>query len=211
LEIDRAEAAPGSGLSRKYRQRIACCQRRLAVRGDVEFQLLSRLSPDEVERPLRQGFEVENLGWKRAAGTSVMSVPGMFDFFLRQARQLAAWGQLELALLHCGGRPIAFCYGVAGKGVFHSCKIGYDPAFADQSPGHLLHYHLLEHFRSDPERLAIDYMGPITEYHAHWHPGTYPVARLAVAPHRVLGRMGLWAYQRVQRARASCGAASCMQ
>ena len=57
---------------------------------------------------------------------------------LRQSRQLAQWGQLELAFLECGEQAVAFCYGLTAKGVFHSLKIGYDPAYADCAPGQLL-------------------------------------------------------------------------
>ena len=111
----------------------------------------------------------------------MISVPGMSEFFIRQAQQLAAWGQLELAFLECDGRPIAFCYGQNAKGVFHSAKIGYDPQFARYSPGQLLRYFLLERFYTEPGRVAIDFLGPMTESHAHWRPETYTVARFAVA------------------------------
>jgi CelD/BcsL family acetyltransferase involved in cellulose biosynthesis len=180
--------------SRGHRQRMAARLRRLAGLGPVEFQLHAHLPPDEVEACLRRGFQVEDRGWKGAAGTAVLHTPGMFDFFLRQSQWLAAWGQLELALLVCAGRPIAFCYGVSAKGVFHSCKIGYDPAYAELSPGLLLQHHLLEHFAADRRRLAVDYLGPLTEYHRHWRPEAYAVGRLAVAPGR-LGRIALAGYR----------------
>ncbi len=118
----------------------------------------------------------------------------MSDFFIRQAEQLAAWGHLELAFLHCGARPIAFIYGQNAKGVFHSAKIGYDPQFARFSPGQLLRYLLLERFYSEPGRAAIDFLGPMTDSHAHWRPETYTVARFALAL-RPLGRMALGAYE----------------
>lgn len=186
------------GLSRKHRQRIASRLRRLAARGEVQFQLLSQIPPDAVEPWLTKAFEIEDCGWKGDAGTSVMKTPGIFNFLLRQGRQLATWGQLEVALLSCGDRPVAFCYGASAKGVFHSCKIGYDPAYAEFSPGHLLQYHLLQAFHSDPRRLVVDYQGPATEYHVHWRPATYAIARLAVSPRGLAGRMALWGYRLFQ-------------
>jgi CelD/BcsL family acetyltransferase involved in cellulose biosynthesis len=181
--------------SRAHRQRMASRLRRLAEQGPVEFQLLGQLPPEEVEPWLRRGFEVEDRGWKGAAGTSVLRTPGIFDFFVRQARCLAAWGQLELAMLLCGDRPIAFCCGASAKGVFHSCKIGYDPAYAELSPGLLLQYHLLERLHADGPQTTVDYLGPLTEYHQHWRPDAYTVGRLAVAPGRPLGRMALAGYR----------------
>ncbi len=139
------------------------------------------LSPDEVPPLLRRAWETEERGWKGAAGTSVLQTPGASKFMLAQARWLAAEGRLRLAFLDCGGRNAAFCYGVLGKGVFHSFKIGYDPEFAAFSPGHLLQYHLLQALHGDPQVTAVDYIGEMTEYHASWRPEVYPFARLAFA------------------------------
>ncbi len=180
--------------SRKHRQHMAWSARQLAREGDVRLKLLSRLSPDEAAVWMRQAFLIENLGWKGQSGGSVAGVPGMSDFFISQARQLAAWGQLELAFLQCGGRPIAFCYGQSGKGIFHSAKIGYDPQYARFSPGQLLRYYLLERFYEDRSHTAIDFLGPLTESHEHWRPERYTVARFAAAL-SPFGRMALWAYK----------------
>ena len=139
-------------------------------------------------------MEIEHLGWKGRAGSSVLSIPGMSDFFIRQAQQLAAWGQLELAFLQCGDRPIAFCYGQSAKGVFHSAKIGYDPDYARYSPGQFLRYLLLKRFYAEPDRKALDFLGPVTESHSHWRPETYTVARFAVA----LQPVGRWHYGRMR-------------
>ena len=38
---------------------------------------------------LRRGFEIEDRGWKATEGTSVLRTPRVFDFFYRQAEQLA--------------------------------------------------------------------------------------------------------------------------
>jgi CelD/BcsL family acetyltransferase involved in cellulose biosynthesis len=193
VRIDGDWQACQARWSRKHRQHMAWSARQLALRGDVRLILHSRLSPDEAAKWMRQAFDIENLGWKGRSGGSVLCVPGMGEFFIRQARQLAAWGQLELAFLECGGRPIAFCYGQSAKGVFHSAKIGYDPQYARLSPGQLLRYFLLKRFYAEPGRVAIDFLGPMTDSHAHWRPKTYTVARFAVALN-ALGRLALWAY-----------------
>ncbi|MGA2797885.1 MAG: GNAT family N-acetyltransferase [Thermoguttaceae bacterium] len=194
VRIDGDWQACQARWSRKHRQHMAWLARQLARQGEVRLVLLSQLAPDEAAMWMRRALEIENLGWKGRSGGSVVSVPGMSEFFIRQARQLAAWGQLELAFLHCGGRPIAFCYGQIAKGVFHSAKVGYDPRYARFSPGQLLRYFLLERFYAEPGRAAIDFLGPMTESHAHWRPDTYTVARFAVAL-SPLGRMALWAYE----------------
>jgi CelD/BcsL family acetyltransferase involved in cellulose biosynthesis len=199
LPIEHDWQAAFGRLSRKHRQHITACLRKLEARGEVRFQLHADLLPHEVEPLLGRAWETEDRGWKGAAGTSVLRTPGAAEFLLAQARGLAAEGRLRLALLDCGERNVAFCYGVLGKGVFHSFKIGYDAAFAALSPGHLLQYHLLQALHADPQVTAVDYIGAMTEYHASWRPEPYPFARLAFARRgSVLGRGALWGYQGIQ-------------
>ena len=148
VTVDRDWAACQRRWSSDHRRHIARCFQRLAANGPVSLEFCDRLPSSEVERRLRRAMEVEDAGWKAEAGTSVLRTPGMFDFLLRQAQQLAEWNQLALATLHCGPTPVAFAYGMAAKGVFHSYKVGYDRRFADYSPGQLLRYCLLERFHA---------------------------------------------------------------
>ncbi len=183
-------------LSRKHRQHLSACLRKLAERGDVRFELHAHLSPHEVEPVLQRTWKLEDRGWKGVAGTSVLRTPGAAEFMLAQARWLAAEGRLVVAFLDCDQKNVAFCYGVLGKGVFHSFKIGYDPDFAMCSPGHLLQFHLLQVLHDDPQITAVDYIGELTEYHAAWRPEAYPFARLAFARHgSLLGHAALWGYR----------------
>ncbi len=173
--------------SRRHRQQMARHLRKLEERGRVELQLLDQLRPDEVEPWLSIGFEIENRGWKGARGTSVLQTPGMFAFYLEQAQELARLSELELALLTLDDRPIAFAYGMCAKGVYRSYKVGYDPQFAQYSPGQLLRYRLLERFFHDGRHRAIEYITP-TPAHAQWRPKPYRVGRLLVAPPTWFGR-----------------------
>ena len=181
--------------SRKHRQKMAWAARRLAQRGEVRLVLHSQLTPDDVATRMRQAFELENRGWKGAAGTSVLQSPGMADFFIRQAEQAAQWGQLELVFLECGSRTVAFSYGLSAKGVFHSLKVSYDPEFAEAVPGQLLRYYLLERFFAEPGRKAMDFQGPMIEAHAAWLPETRTIGRMAIASGPLLGRLAVWAYR----------------
>jgi len=192
IEIDHDWSAYRQRWSSKHRQGMARAARRLAATGDVRFNLLTNIAPADVETVLRRGFEVENLGWKGRAGSSVLATPGAWDFYLRQARQLARWGQLELAFLYCDGRPTAFAYGLGGKGVYHSIKVGYDPQYAQCSPGQLLRYYALERFFGDPSRRAVDYVVP-SPAHQKWRPTMYTVSRLAIAAGPLFGRVALQA------------------
>jgi hypothetical protein len=195
VEIGGDWRAYQSAWSRKHRQNMAHCLRQLTHLGDLRLKLLSDFALGEAAQWMRRGLEIENLGWKGAAGSSVLKTPGMEAFFVRQAELLADARQLELAFLESAGRPIAFIYGQTAKGVFHSAKIGYDPAFADYSPGQLLRYFLLERFHHENGRKALDFLGPITESHAAWQPQTYTVARLAASLGHPVGKMAVAAYK----------------
>jgi CelD/BcsL family acetyltransferase involved in cellulose biosynthesis len=196
LPIDHDWPAAVAQLSRKHRQRMTSARRKLDDLGGMSFQRFALSDDEGLEPQLLEAFSIEDHGWKGAAGTAVLRVPGIFAYLVQACRILAKWGNVHLALLRAGETPIAFCLGIVSKGVWHSCKIGYDAAFAEVLPGHLLHYCLQEESHGDASCQAIDYMGPATEYHRHWRPGAYPVARLAVAPRGMLGKLALWSYGR---------------
>ncbi len=181
--------------SRKHRQQMSRHLRRLQRKGGASFKMYRQLAPQQVEAWMRRGFEVEDRSWKGRAGTSVLRWPGMFDFFVRQAEQLAEWGQLTLSFLEADGRGIAFGYGICAKGVYHSCKGGYDPRYARYSPGQLLRCQMLEALHAEPDCGAIDFLGEMTDAHQKWKPTTYDVGRFTIAPGRMLGRMALSAYK----------------
>ena len=148
----------------------------------MTLDFLDRLTPQETIGPMREALRVEDAGWKGAEGTSIVHTPEIYHFFLHHARLLAGWNQLALAILRCGGRAVAFSYGLAAKGVFYSLKVGYDPEFAACSPGQLLRCRLIERLCADPAWRGLDFVGPISEAQAHWRPRTYPVGRLMAAP-----------------------------
>ncbi|MBN2578992.1 MAG: GNAT family N-acetyltransferase [Pirellulales bacterium] len=184
-------------LSRAHRQATNKAVRRLHEMGDLRLKRLTRLDPDEVQPWLEKVFAVEDSSWKGSAGSSVLREPGMCDFYLRQARQLAAWGQLEIAVLNLEGKAIAAMFGFSAKGVLHAHKIGYDPQFASSSPGQVMFWMILEQMHLEKDWRAIDCIGPLTEAISRWRPDTYALGRLAIAPGRFTGRAALKLYQRV--------------
>src|SRR5207245_258118 len=86
--------------------------------GGAMLLVYREIEPPDVEPLLRRGFAVEDASWKSRAGTSVLKSPATLGFYIEQARQLAAWGDLQLSFLELDGRPIAFEYGWNAKGVY---------------------------------------------------------------------------------------------
>lgn len=184
-----------AGRSRNHRQGLRKNRRRLEREGPVELRVLSEFSASDIEPSLRRAFEIEHKSWKGEAGTTVLGTPGAFDFYLGQARQLAAWGCLRLVFLEHRGEPIAFEFGWTAKGVYHCYKVGYDPAAAQFSPGQLLRMLLIERFFETGDCRQIDFQGPLTDAVARWSTGSYGVSRLVIAPRRTTSRVLLAAYR----------------
>ena len=148
-----------------------------------------------METVLRRAFAVEHKSWKKDTGATVLGTPGMFEFYLRQASQLAAWGHLRLAFLEHRGEPIAFEFGWTAKGVYHCFKVGYDPAMAQVSPGQLLRMLLIERLHADSGHVMVDYQGPLSDAVARWTTGSYQIGRLVIAPHQLRSRALMAGYR----------------
>jgi CelD/BcsL family acetyltransferase involved in cellulose biosynthesis len=187
-------------LAKSHRQGMQRALRRLEGIGEVKFEMCSRLAVDEMEPWLLEAFMLEDRSWKGSAGTSVLHTPGMFQFFVRQSKQLASWGLLEAAALRLDGRLLAFVSGYRAKGVYFAHKISYDPDFSAFSPGQLLFYHILERLHEEGEVHTLDFMGPMTQAMLRWRPETYGVGRIALAPQGGIGRALMYAYQHGWRA-----------
>lgn len=181
--------------SRNHRRHIRKSRERAEREGDIVLVTHDDLAPDAVEPLLRSCFEIENGGWKGATRSAVLSVPGVWDFYLAQARQLAAWGQLRIVLLWHSGRPIAYEYGWLGKGAYFSLKVGYDEAFRHLTPGQLLRAQLIE--RSFSEGLVdwIDFFGPASDATSKWATDQYCVDRLVIANRGTFARCLVGAYR----------------
>jgi CelD/BcsL family acetyltransferase involved in cellulose biosynthesis len=186
-----------AGRSRNHRRQIRRGQSKAEAVGTLQLRILDQPSQGEIAKWLRRGLEIEDRGWKGAGRSSVLKAPGLFDFYLTQARQLAGWGQLRLVFLEFQGEPIAFEYGWMSKGVYFSPKVAYDESFGQLSPGQLLRAALIERLHSESTCQTIDYLGPSCRATAGWSTGSYPVSRviLATSP---LGRAALAAYEFVR-------------
>jgi CelD/BcsL family acetyltransferase involved in cellulose biosynthesis len=159
--------------------------------------------PADVDKLVRTAFEVEDRSWKGAEGTSVLKNDGMLPFFQRQARLLAAQGQLEIVMLEHEGTPIASIYVWAAKGIRFTAKVGYDEAFRAFGPGQYLMMRYLERLHADPDCRVVDYWGPLMQWSLDWSTRVYTTARLVAAPPRLHSRGLLYAYSRLRRRRVA--------
>jgi hypothetical protein len=182
VDIHHDWSAYEASRSKNLRKQMRQIGRRLERAGGTTLRIETDPSTEEIEPLLRRGFEVEDRSWKGEAGSSVLRTAGMLDFYVRQAEALAKDGHLHLVFLEHSGRTIAFEYGWTAKGVYFSPKVGYDPEYAEFCPGQFLRWKLIESFHNDPQRICIDFMGPLVHATARWITRAYTVADLWTFP-----------------------------
>jgi CelD/BcsL family acetyltransferase involved in cellulose biosynthesis len=180
--------------SRNHRQNVARYRRKLIDdHGRLTLRWLRPRESDDIEGLLQAGFAIEDRSWKGRSGSSILRTSGMFEYFLGQAKLLAARGELELAFLDAGEQPIAFMYGWRAKEVFHAFKAGYDDEFAAYSPGQLLIHEILERCFEQQSHCVFDCVGPISEATAKWMTSDYIAGRVVLAAPRWLGQAAFFA------------------
>ncbi|MFO0260845.1 MAG: GNAT family N-acetyltransferase [Planctomycetota bacterium] len=165
-------------LSGNFRRQMRKMENRAEREGGVEMVVVRPSSMKEAEPWLRAGFELETKGWKGTQGSSVITAPGMLEFFKRQAGLLAARDKLIIANLMFQGQLIAFEYGFRFKRTYFSPKIAYDENYSRLSPGHLLMHLWIKQMYQEDEFDCYDFTGPITEATAKWAFSTYPIMKM---------------------------------
>ena len=189
VDIDHDWTAYQASWPGNHRRQMGKMLRRAEREGGVELKVVRQFGGEDIEALLTKGFQVEDRGWKGAAGSSVWRNPSIFRFFCAQARQLAQQGNLQLTFLEHRGRTIAFEYGWNVGGVYGSAKVGYDEQFAELSPGQLLRYLLLERMFADPEQHRFDFLGPLTPATDRWSTSTYRIGRIVASTGGLVGRL----------------------
>ncbi len=180
IDIGREWAGYEAAWSGNHRRALRKTRRKAEAGGAFEMRRHRDIAPRDVASLLEEFCEVEDRSWKGQEGTSILRTPRMFEFFRRQAEQLAEWGQIEMFFLRQNGQAIAAEFGYAAKDVYHSHKIGYDARFRDVGPGHLLRGDQLEDFFQEGRYRHVDLLGVLGEANAKWATRGYEVDRLLI-------------------------------
>jgi hypothetical protein len=116
-----------AALHAKFRANLHRCERKA---GDVVLEAICEPSACELAEAMR----LEGLAWKQSAGSAIESDA-------KVARVYAHLQQLpgaRLAFLRIKGQRVATLFSLEDEHTIYALKIGYDPAHASVSPGHLL-------------------------------------------------------------------------
>jgi hypothetical protein len=160
----------------------------------VDLIQCTYLSPKEVDDLLQTVCDVEDKSWKGDSGSSILRMPGMQEFYRRQAQQLAKWDQLEITLLRQHDIVLAAEYAFTAKGVLHSLKIAYDAQFRQSGPFRLLRYLQLQRFFEDERVRQIDTLGILSEANAKWSTRSYALNRVVFGTGTRLGNVLVGCY-----------------
>lgn len=133
----------------EYRSRMRGGWKTLERRGRKaarEHQLVVRA----VERPadgvgfLEEGLRVEASGWKRQAGTAIVSRPDTAAFYREMAAGFARSDMLALSGLWLDERLVAFDLALLHANRYWMLKTGYDEDYRHLSPGLVLRRAVIE-------------------------------------------------------------------
>jgi CelD/BcsL family acetyltransferase involved in cellulose biosynthesis len=143
-------------LSRNHRSSVRRRLRKLERYGKVSLEVVG--APADVERAFEDGLRNEAASWKGKAGTAIALHEDLKRFYLTIAERAARSGTLSLLFLNVAGQRIAFAYCLRHGRALYVLKTGYDPAYAPQSPFHVLMYLAIEAAYRDGLE-AIDLLG----------------------------------------------------
>ena len=191
--------------SRNFRRNLKRRQRLADENGGVGLEVIDNAAPSDVRDLMERGFAIEHRSWKGSSGTSVLASPGMLDYFVNEATMLAQSGELVLFYLHYQQRPVAFQYAYRNGDRYYLPKTGYDEAYADIAPGHLLTLEMMKYFARLGREIVVDYAAETSAASAPWATESIELGHLALSNRPIIGRalvraFGL-SYNLKQRAR----------
>lgn len=131
------ELVPGS-VRKDLRRR----RRRLQERGAVEIEIIC--DPARLGQAVEHHLRLEHAGWKAQAGSSMLSSGNNAAFFREMVEGFGAIGAAVFVETRVEGEVIASTSNCLVGNVFSAFKTGWDPRFAQASPGRLNEIALFE-------------------------------------------------------------------
>ena len=116
-------------------------RRRADAAGRVEA---IRADASTVSGFMQEFFRLHEDRWRPIAGHGVCADPSVRDFHLTAAQRMLDAGMLRLYLLRVGNSTAAAYYGFTAKRTAYAYLSGFDPKFAELSPGTQIVAHAIE-------------------------------------------------------------------
>ena len=158
--------APFNRLSKGFRQNLRTAHNKIIAK---EVSFVCACTPDELTKFYPKLVSVESSGWKRNESSSIINHP-QFDSFLRHLiSQLGPVGGCEIHLMQLSGQTIAGMLCVVLNNICFLHVVGYDEAYYQLSPVHLLIENLVA-TRGGSGQLNSVTTSHAPEWFASWKP-----------------------------------------
>jgi CelD/BcsL family acetyltransferase involved in cellulose biosynthesis len=141
LALPDTVAALHTVVPRKTLRDLRQARRRAAAVGGVEA---IRADAGTVSEFMQDFFRLHEGRWRPIAGHGVCADPVVRDFHLTAAQRMFDAGMLRLYLLRVGNSIAAAYYGFTAKRAAYAYLSGFDPEFAQLSPGTQVVAHAIE-------------------------------------------------------------------
>lgn len=183
-------------LSSKMRSNLRRRMKKLIKRGHFEFRTISKFP--ELNSAYDAFVETEASGWKSRRGgkRAIKLNPDQRSFYYDLAVRHAKYDRCHIHLLEVDGQAIAsdFCL-LAGNSAF-TIKHGFDEAFSDASPSHLLREYTIKYYSGRDDIQTIDFISGYA-WQNPWKPASRDVKSLVAFNRTILGR-ALKAYMQLK-------------
>ena len=147
-------------LDGKFRKNVSRCTRKA---GDLQFERLTAPSAAD----FADALAIEAMAWKGEAGTSVSSDARLTSFYSALLGVFGPRGTMSLNFVTVAGQRIACLFAMEDGHTLYAAKIGFDPACAAISPGHLM----VAQTAADAESRGLklfDFLGTAAEWKLRW-------------------------------------------
>jgi CelD/BcsL family acetyltransferase involved in cellulose biosynthesis len=135
----------------KTRQSLRRKARRLAEKGEVQFQSLEK--PEDISPWITKAMQLEKVSWKGEEGVGIFKRATHRAFYHLLMENLAARGRLRLSILTLNDELAAYEIGILGTDNYCMHATAFDPALASFSPGRLLMLDVLEKCIGEKRRI----------------------------------------------------------
>jgi CelD/BcsL family acetyltransferase involved in cellulose biosynthesis len=191
VPLDESWLEPERHLSSRRRSDLRRARRRAEQQGDVRGEIISP-TPPQVDSLLETAFAVEARSWKGGAGTALSNDPVRGGHLRRFASWASGAGILRICLLHIGEATAAMQIAVEHNSALWLLKIGFDPEFANCSPGNLL---LAESIRYAVNRKlsSLEFLGIVEPWTRVWTEHERKCVSLRYYPINLRGAAGFLA------------------
>jgi CelD/BcsL family acetyltransferase involved in cellulose biosynthesis len=185
ITLDESWQSPEGHLSSRRRSDYRRAKRRAERDGEVRAEVLAPAS-DQLDELLKIAYDIEARSWKGEAGTALACDPLRGGHLRRFADWAAKAGTLRIGLLWIGHQPVAMQIATEEAGRWWLLKIGFDPAWADCSPGTLLLGETIRH--AVRQKLsAYEFLGTVEPWTQVWTQEEHRCVSLRLYPFGLRG------------------------